>query len=150
MQSRAGLLSMGARLRQTARELRDAVAVRTIRAIDDYREISWADLDARSERLAAKLLDLGVDERPATVVLITRDAVDHAVYAYGAWKAGQTILCLSPGLGSAEGHAILSRLGRTITLGARVEWDTGEWLADEPAPTGDLPPLEDRVAAPML
>jgi bile acid-coenzyme A ligase len=83
-------------------------------------------------------------------VLITRDAVRHAVYAYGAWKAGQTVLCLSPGLGSAEGHAILSRLGRTITLGARVEWDTGEWLADEPAPTGDLPPLEDRVAAPML
>jgi len=151
MQRREGALSLGERLRQTARVLGDSVAVRTVRGIDLYDEMTWAELDRQSEHLARRLLALGVEERPATVVLITRDAVRHAVYAYGAWKAGQTILCLSPGLGSAEGQAILSRLGRTITLGARVDWDTGDWLADEPAPTGvEQRPIEDRVAAPML
>lgn len=139
---------MGARLRQTAGVLRDAVAVRTIRGLDDYREISWTDLNEKSERLAGRLLELGVAERPATIVLITRDAVDHAVYAYAAWKAGQTILCLSPGLGSAEGAAILARLGRTITLGAKVPWDTGEWLDGNTQ--GEWQWLEDRIANPML
>jgi len=151
MQRREGALSLGERLRQTAKALGGDVAVRTIRGLDQYDEMTWAELDRQSEHLARRLLALGVDERPATVVLITRDAVRHAVYAYGAWKAGQTILCLSPGLGSAEGHAILSRLARTITLGARVEWDTGEWLADEPAPASEPgSPVEDRIAAPML
>jgi bile acid-coenzyme A ligase len=151
MQRREGALSLGERLRQTAKVLGDAVAVRTIRGVEQYDEMSWRELDRQSEHLAHSLLSLGVDERPATIVLITRDAVRHAVYAYGAWKAGQTILCLSPGLGSTEGQAILSRLGRTITLGAKVDWDTGEWLADEHAPDGVVvPPLEDRVAAPML
>jgi bile acid-coenzyme A ligase len=149
MQRREGLLSMGARLQQTAKALGDAVAVRTIRGIDDYTELTWAALNERSERLARRLLDLGVEDKPATVVLITRDAVKHAVYAYAAWKAGQTILCLSPGLGSAEGPAILSRLGRTITLGAKLEWDTGEWL-DEGQAAGDEGSLADRVANPML
>jgi bile acid-coenzyme A ligase len=150
MQRREGALSLGERLRQTAKVLGDAVAVRTIRGLDQYDEMSWTELDRQSEHLARRLLALGVEERPATVVLITRDAVRHAVYAYGAWKAGQTVLCLSPGLGSAEGQAILSRLGRTITLGAQVPWDTGEWLADELPPPGPVAPLEDRVAAPML
>jgi bile acid-coenzyme A ligase len=149
MQRREGLLSMGARLRQTAKALGSAVAVRTIRGIDDYAELSWKELNKKSEGLAHALLDLGVEDRPATVVLITRDAVQHAVYAYGAWKAGQTILCLSPGLGSAEGIAILSRLGRTITLGARLEWDTGVWLEDRDSQHA-IEELEDRIANPML
>jgi bile acid-coenzyme A ligase len=149
MQQREGMLSMGARLRESARELGEAVAIRSIRAIDDYSELSWRDLDDRSERLATRLLGRGVVERPATIVLITRDAVRHAIYAYAAWKAGQTILCLSPGLGSSEGAAILSRLGRTITLGAQLDWDTGEWLddSDEGVPVSVL---DDRVANPML
>jgi len=151
MQRREGSVSMGERLRQTAADLGDAVAVRTIRGIDDYDEMSWNELDRQSERLARRLLDLEVEERPPTVVLITRDAVRHAVYAYGAWKAGLTILCLSPGLGSAEGQAILSRLGRTLTLGAKLPWDTGEWVPDDMNGTSaETPRLEDRVAAPML
>ena len=102
-----------------------------------------------SERLAARLLALDVEQRPATIVLITRDAVRHAVYAYAAWKAGQTILCVSPGLGSSEGTAILGRLGRTITLGAKLDWDKGEWL--DGSDTGvPVAPLADRVANPML
>jgi bile acid-coenzyme A ligase len=149
MNHRQGMLSMGARLRQTAQVLGEQVAVRSIKAIDDYKEISWLDLDTRSEQLACRLLELGVDERPATIVLITRDAVEHAVFAYGAWKAGQTIMCLSPGLGSAEGTAILSPLKRTITLGAKLEWDTGEYLGDT-SPHSGWRQLPDRVANPML
>jgi bile acid-coenzyme A ligase len=140
---------MGARLRQTANALGEAVAVRSIRGIDDYDEINWRALDEESERLAARLLEFGVSEKPATVVLITRNAVRHAVYAYAAWKAGQTILCLSPGIGSSEGGAILSRLGRTVTLGANLPWNQGEWLDDQDVkPRSE--PLPDRVANPML
>jgi len=142
-------LSMGARLRQSASVMGDAVVVRSIRGIDDFSEITWPELDRRSDRVAAALLSMDVVARPATVLLLTRHAVDHAVYAYGAWKAGQTVLCLSPIMGSVEGAAILSRLGRTISVGAKVEWDTGERLV----PLGDeepTPALEDRVANPML
>ena len=38
-------------------------------------------------------------------------------------KAGQTVLCLSPKLRSIEGRIILDRLGRTISLGAELDWD---------------------------
>src|SRR5581483_8532388 len=131
MKRREGLVSLGERLRQTARSLPDQVAVRSIRALDEYREISWAELDRKSEQLAHALLAMEVQERPATAVLITRDAVQHAIYAYGAWKAGQTILCLSPGLGSSEGTAILGCLGRTVSLGVRREWDGGEHVEDD-------------------
>jgi len=142
-------LSMGARLRQSTAVMGDAVVVRSIRAIDDVSEITWPELDRRSDRIAAALLRMDVTARPATILLLTRNAVDHAVYAYGAWKAGQTVLCLSPGMGSNEGTAILSRLDRTISVGAQVAWDTSERLVpladDEPTPQ-----LEDRVPAPML
>jgi bile acid-coenzyme A ligase len=141
-------ISLGERLRQSARALGDAVAMRSIRDRDDVTEISWSELDRRSEALAHRLLDMGVDERPATVVLITRNAVEHAVYAYGAWKAGQTVLCLSPKLGSIEGRIILDRLGRTISLGADLEWDTSERV-DLSSPD-DTTPVADRVARPML
>jgi bile acid-coenzyme A ligase len=149
MHARVGLMSMGARLRQTAAALGDAVAVRSIRGIEDYNELSWKELDQKSEVLAGRLLERGVEERPATIVLITRDAVQHAIYAYAAWKAGQTILCLSPGIGSSEGAAILSRLSRTITLGAKLDWNTGEWL-DGTVTTTPTAALADRVARPML
>jgi bile acid-coenzyme A ligase len=149
MQPREGLVSLGERLRQTAGALGAAVAVRSIRALESYREISWADLDAKSEQLACHLLRLGVTERPATVVLISRDAVQHAIYAYGAWKAGQTILCLSPGLGTSEGTAILSRLGRTISFGAAREWDAGEHVEDAEWQQ-PFERVSDRVAKPML
>jgi len=140
---------MGARLRESAAVLGDAIAVRSIRAIDDVSEISWTDLDRRSDHVAACLLSMDVEHRPATVLVLTRNAVDHAVYSYGAWKAGQTVLCLPPALGSVEGSAILSRLNRTISVGAEVAWDNGEKLQLSSAHS-DAATLTDRVANPML
>lgn len=148
--TREGAISLGTRLRDTARSIGPEVAVRSIRGIDDFDEITWSELDRQSDLLAAGLLALDVETRPATVVLITRNAVRHAVYAYGAWKAGQTILCLSPGLGASEGRAILQRLPRTITLGAKVDWNTGDWLDGDRLGDGRVPPPADRVPRPML
>lgn len=146
MNQQAQPLSMGARLRQSTAELGAAIVVRSIRGIDDVSEISWSELDRRSDEVAGRLLAMDVEARPATVLLLTRNAVEHAVNAYGAWKAGLTVLCLPPGLGSVEGTSILSRLGRTISVGANVEWDTGEKLqAGSGAFDG-----KDRVAKPML
>ncbi len=150
MQPREGLVSLGERLRQTARSLSDQVAVRSISALEQYQEISWAELNRKSEQLAHHLLALQVEEKPATVVLITRDAVKHAIYAYGAWKAGQPILCLSPGLGSAEGSAILGCLGRTISFGAARDWDKSEHVQDEAWQNEPATAVPDRVARPML
>jgi len=150
MQRREGLVSLGERLRQTARSLSDQVAVRSISALEQYQEISWAELNRKSEQLAHHLLTLQVEQKPATVVLITRDAVKHAIYAYGAWKAGQPILCLSPGLGSAEGTAILGCLGRTLSFGATRDWDKGEHVEDDAWQNESTMPVPDRVARPML
>lgn len=142
---------MGARLRQSAGQLGDAVAVRSIRGVDDYHEISWRELDRQSEALANELLKMDVDTQPATIVIITRDAVMHAIFAYGAWKAGQTILCVSPGLGPTEGKTILSRLDRTISLGAELEWDSSERVKFEEVATDQaIPMVDDRTPDPML
>ena len=56
MQLREGAVTMGARLRQTAKALGDSVAVRSIRGLDDFSELSWNELDRRSERLAKRLV----------------------------------------------------------------------------------------------
>lgn len=142
-------LTLGARLRQSAKEFGDRIVFRSIRAIDDYREISWKDLDQRSDNVAALLLEMRVAENPATILLLTRDAVEHAVLAYGAWKAGQTILCLPPGIGSAEGKSILSRIDRTIAAGAEVAWYDGEVLPNRVA-TNTGTPVRDPVADPLM
>lgn len=142
-------MTLGSRLRQCAKIHGDNIVFRSIRAIDDYREIGWTDLNQRSDAVAAALLAMGVAEKPATVLLLTRDAIDHAILAYGAWKAGQTILCLPPGIGSVEGKAIISRIGRTIAAGAKVDWYDGETLSLSDVPEADAP-ANDPVADPLM
>lgn len=151
MSENAKQLTMGARLRQSAKALGDAVVFRSVKGIDNYREISWRDLDQKSDTIAQSLLAMEVAENPATVLLLTRDAVDHSVLAYGAWKAGQTILCLPPGIGAAEGRAILSRIGRTIAVGAEVPWYEGEALAKPADVISSLPAdMADPVSDPLM
>lgn len=149
MSENAEQLTMGARLRQSAKVLGDAIVFRSIKGLDNYREISWRDLDRESDVVAQSLLAMGVAEDPATVLLLTRDAVDHSVLAYGAWKAGQTILCLPPGIGAAEGKAIISRIGRTIAAGAEVPWYEGEVLK-ELADGASAIDLADPVSDPLM
>ncbi len=141
-------LTLGARLRQSARALGSNIVFRSIRAIDDYHEISWSELDHRSDAVASTLLGMDVEARPATVLLLTRDAIDHATLAYGAWKAGQTILCLPPGIGSVEGKAILSGVGRTIAAGAKVDWYDGDVLSLNDLKEGES--LKDPVSDPLM
>jgi bile acid-coenzyme A ligase len=121
-------IPMGDRLRQIAVEFDDAVAVRCIWAIDEIREISWAELDRRSDEMAARLLDADVEARPATVVVMTRDAVDHAIGAFGGWKVGLSVLPITPSIGSVEGEQILQGLERAIRIGDSVEWAAKEHL----------------------
>jgi bile acid-coenzyme A ligase len=148
---------MAERLRELARNLQSAVAVRCIWAIDQFREISWEDLDRRSDVVAARLLQAGVEARPATVLLMTRDAVDHAIGAFGAWKVGLSVIPLTPSVGSVEGTQILSDLDRVIRIGESVDWGSEEYipLSDEPVGGPELDRLralesEHIVADPML
>lgn len=149
MSEKSEQLTLGARLRQSAGVLGSNIVFRSIKAIDDYREIGWSDLDRKSDAVASALLEMGVEKNPATVLLLTRDAVDHATLAYGAWKAGQTILCLPPGIGSVEGKAILSRVGRTIAVGAKVDWYEGDVLSLNDL-KDDGKPEKDPVSDPLM
>jgi bile acid-coenzyme A ligase len=131
---------VGDRLRQIAETYDAEVAVRTIWGIDNVREISWAELNRRSDDVAARLLEADIEARPATVLLMTRDAVDHAIGAYGAWKLGLSILPLTPSIGSVEGQQILKDLDRAIRIGESVDWASDEHipLVDEPASDDSL------------
>lgn len=149
MSEKSEQLTMGARLRQSAKALGPNIVFRSVRAIDDYRETSWTDLDRKSDAVAAALLDMGVEKNPATILVLTRDAVDHATISYGAWKAGQTILCLPPGIGSVEGKAIISRIGRTIAAGAKVDWYEGDILSLNDVKEGHKPE-KDPVSDPLM
>lgn len=147
MTDESTLISVGARLHQSTGEMNGKIAVRSIRAIDDVREITWNELDQKSDAVAAKLLEMDVLNRPATILLLTRDAVEHAIHAYGAWKVGQTVLCLPPSIGSVEGESIISRLDRTISVGADVAWDKSEKLDSIPA---IKPAVDYRIPDPMI
>jgi bile acid-coenzyme A ligase len=132
---------MGDRLRHFAAEHGGAVAVRTIWAIDEIREISWEDLDRRSDAVAGRLLDAGIEEAPAVALLMTRDAVDHAIGAFAAWKVGLSVLPLTPSVGSVEGPQIVAPLSRVIRVG-----EGAEWAADEVVALEGPPPSEEAIA----
>jgi bile acid-coenzyme A ligase len=145
-------IPMGNRLRDIAGTFQSEVAVRTVWAIDEYREISWEELDRRSDSVAAALLRTEADTRPATVLLMTRDAVDHAIGTYGAWKLGLSVVPLTPSVGSVEGTQILKDLDRVIAIGESVDWASPEHipLDDAPATEEELERLRELAEKPVV
>lgn len=69
-------------LSQWAARQPDAVALR-----DDARELSWAELDERVERLAARLVEMGL-ERGQSVAILGTSSINYALVFLAAVRAG--------------------------------------------------------------
>src|SRR4051812_14603251 len=89
--------SLGRLLRRWAREVPDRVflAERAAGADGDWVELSWGEADQRAGAVAQALLDRGLGpERP--LLILSGNAIDHAVLTLGGFLAGVPVVPVSP------------------------------------------------------
>ncbi|MEZ5726711.1 MAG: amino acid adenylation domain-containing protein [Burkholderiaceae bacterium] len=95
-----------------------AACVPTATAIVDGRHsIDYRELDARANRLARQLRDVGVD-REALVALCLPRGIDLLVAMLGTWKAGAAYLPLDPTQPPARLDALISDARVRVLLGS--------------------------------
>ena len=78
------------RLRESARRYPDAPAV-----VEKGTAISYAELDSLSDRLAARLVELGVEAGDRVGIFLPK-SIDAVVGLYGAMKAGAAYVPIDP------------------------------------------------------
>ncbi|MEU8622514.1 amino acid adenylation domain-containing protein [Streptomyces sp. NPDC048623] len=128
--------------RQTARTP-DAVAL-----VSGGTEIGYAELDARSDRLARVLLSQGL--RPEDrVALLLGDRVGHVVATLAVAKAGGVYIPLDARSPEARTRQILDGTGTVLVLADRT---TAARVPEGPAAVvltdGELPPADEAVELP--
>ncbi|MDE2356490.1 MAG: AMP-binding protein [Alphaproteobacteria bacterium] len=137
-----GIISLGARLKQLAQSRGERPAV-----TDAHRTVTWAELHARTNRLARGLEAAGV-KLGDLVTLGLPNSVDFIEACYALWKVGATPQPISYRLPPAEAEAVME-LARTPILiagdslaSARPRYD----IASLMALSDDESDLEDRTA----
>ena len=97
------LVNVAARLTAMARQMPEAVAVvetrgRTRQGWRRYRQLSFAQLDEDSDRIAQGLRQMGVT--PGTrLALLVRPGIDFITAVFALLKAGVVIILIDPGMG---------------------------------------------------
>lgn len=97
------LVNVAARLTAVAQQMPGAVAVvetrgRTRQGQRRYRQITFAELDADSDRIAQGLRQMGVT--PGTrLALLVRPGIDFITAVFALFKAGVVIILIDPGMG---------------------------------------------------
>jgi amino acid adenylation domain-containing protein len=91
-------------------------------------DVSRGELDAHANRIARRLVDLGVGRGTVVAVSVRRGPAMVAA-VFGVLKAGGTYLPIEPGLPDARAATLLTTTGATTVLSTS---DTTRW----PAPAG--------------
>jgi bile acid-coenzyme A ligase len=114
-------VSFGQRLTVLAQEHGDEIAV--VFATDDGAELelSWTDLDRRSNQTARGLRQLGVEPGDLVVVGLG-NSPEHLFSTFGAWKLGASVLPLRGALPPWERERILAVASPRAVVG---DWDDG-------------------------
>lgn len=136
------VISLGARLGQLARERPDRPAVS-----DAERTLTWAELDARTNRMARGLTAAGVRQNDLVTIGL-RNSADFVEACYAAWKVGATPQPISHRLPPAEAEAVMD-LAKTPILIAGEDFATTRprYDADQLHSLGEHDgPVEDRTA----
>lgn len=111
----------------------DAVAVES-----GAHRLTFAELDARSDALARRLVAAGA-RRGDAIGLHLRPGLDAVVAVWAVWKAGGAFLPLDPDLPLARLTMMLDDAVPTVL----VSWDAsalaGSWTSVSPAPDADVP-----------
>jgi acyl-CoA synthetase (AMP-forming)/AMP-acid ligase II len=134
---------------EAAEHFGDAVALRA----DDGRSVSFAELAARSGRLAGLLADRFALREGTLVALCTADPVEYLVTYAALARLGAVTAGVSPVLSAAERATCIESIGAPLALGdPDLDPGAGVPLTAVPAdsPGGRVPPLlapdDDRMA----
>jgi long-chain acyl-CoA synthetase len=136
-------------VRRAARRNPDAIAL-----IAGDERISWGDLDARVDAVAAGLAALGLagDERaPARVAVSLPNVPDFAVAYFGVLRAGLVAVPVGPGSTAREVRHVLADSGASVVIGTAPIAAAVAQIADDlpAAPRTYSPPFtESGLAAP--
>ncbi len=113
-------------VRRWARERPDALALESEH--EPGRRYSWAELDAHTERVARRLVGLGVGPETVVGVSIER-SVDRVVAMVAIWKAGGCYLPIDPELPVERRRLLVVDSGAVAVVGRSAYWEdlTSEW-----------------------
>ena len=112
-------VSYGQRLTDLAQERGDEIAV--VFATDDgaEHELTWTDLDRRSNQTARSLRQAGVE--PGDLVIVgLGNSFEHLFSTFGAWKLGASVLPLRGALPPWERDRILAVVSPRAVVG---DWE---------------------------
>lgn len=128
-------------LRRNARQIGSATAV-----IDDTRELTWAELDSESSRIANVLLAHGYRDQERVAVVLTNSAW-IPVFFFALWKCNLVSVAINPRLTVPEISRILEHCGAsgvicetaTAAEAARQVQLSHRRIRDIVSITGDVP-----------
>src|SRR4051794_38296092 len=106
--------SLGVLLRQWAREAPDRVFLAE-RAGEDWVELTWGEANEQASAVAQALLDRGLGpQRP--LMILSGNAIDHALLTLGGFLAGVPVVPVSPA------HSLMSQdFGKVKHVAALVK-----------------------------
>ncbi|MCD0485432.1 acyl--CoA ligase [Streptacidiphilus sp. ASG 303] len=113
-------VSLGARIRQLAREAPDTVALSFLPCGGPRQDLTYTDLDRRSDQVAALLRDHGV-RAGQRVAIGLRNSPEHVAAALGAWKAGAGIVTMRWDVPQWERDRLLDATGPAVVLTDRTD-----------------------------
>ncbi|MCV7154773.1 class I adenylate-forming enzyme family protein [Mycolicibacterium pyrenivorans] len=127
-QTSAKTVSYGKRLSDLADAHGDTTALTFVATTGEEREISWRELDQRSNRVARSLQKLGITQRDMVVIELP-NSVEHVVCAFGSWKVGACVLPLRWDLPDRERERVLDVAQPAVVVGSRTGEDGGAQIS---------------------
>jgi bile acid-coenzyme A ligase len=115
-------VSYGRRLTVLAQERREQTAVVFAADDDTDHELSWMELEWRSNQTARRLSQEGVSEGDVVVVALP-NSPEHLFSTFGAWKIGASVLPLRAELPGWERERIFEIASARVVIG---DWDDDE------------------------
>ncbi|MBN9673908.1 AMP-binding protein [Roseibium aggregatum] len=141
-------ISYGARLRQLAQERGAAEAVRFLAAGGGETSLSWADLNALTDRFAQALLERGVGQDDV-VAFAVGNVPSHLALALAVWRCGATTMVLDPGMRPEAVRAMRERSGARLVIAPDPAAGDMTLEAFEALAAGmSEAPVDDLVSAP--
>jgi bile acid-coenzyme A ligase len=134
-------MSYGGRLTHLADQQRDATAMVFAAADGGETELTWTEIERRSNQVAWFFADRGVTEGD-TVAVALRNSPQHVFATFGAWKLGASVLPLRYDLPSWERDRVLGLAKAKAVLG---DWDDA---ADGVITSPQLDATTDRDSSP--
>ncbi|MGX9787786.1 class I adenylate-forming enzyme family protein [Mycobacterium sp. MMS18-G62] len=148
-QTQNRVVSYGKRLSDLAEMHPDATALVFITVTGDQQQVSWRELDQRSNRVARSLARIGIGQGDMVVVELP-NSVEHIVCAFASWKLGACVLPLRWDLPDWERARVLDVAQPVAVVGSRTA--EGAWQQVSPAtledPAVSAEPLADCIADP--